>query len=577
MNLQRHISKAAALLAMTGLGFGLAAPCAADVVERTITLKQVARTASQGFGSDTAAAESVAFDPANQRIFTVNADSGRVDVFAAADLTALDNADPAAGIDLKAMLVAAGKVHNGDLIGNVNSVSIHGKLAAVAVEAAPKTDPGWVVFIDVSTLAYVNAVRVGALPDMLTFTPNGRMVVVAIEGEPDDYTIDPEGSVDIIRVADFSLHRAGFRDFNVGGPRERELPAEVRIYGLLVDIAGQPVRPSTVAEDLEPEFVAISKDSRTAYVTLQENNAIAVVDLHTATISRIIPLGFKDHRLPGNELDASDRDGAVNIRNWPVYGMYLPDAVAAYRVNGIDFLVTANEGDSRADWGIEQVPGDETTNLNMEEYRVRTLKLDPDAFPNASSLQANSQLGRLKVTSKLGDTDGDGDFDALYAYGARSFAIWNAATGELVFDSGSALEQLTASRYGIDFNNNHEENAADGRSDDKGPEPEGVVLGIIDGRTYAFIGLERMGGIVVYDVSDPYAPEFLQYLNNRDLTLDPEIDGAAAGELGPEGLLFVKAADSPSGKPMLIVGKEVSGTTAVYEIDTQIVVTLPHD
>jgi len=173
----------------------------------------------------------------------------------------------------------------------------------------------------------------------------------------------------------------------------------------------------------------------------------------------------------------------------------------------------------------------------------------------------------LRVTSTLGYNSVSGFFEKLYAYGGRSFAIWNAATGELVFDSGSAIERLTAQKYGLDFNNNHDETKGDSRSDDKGPEPEGLVLGVINGHTYAFIGLERMGGILVYDISNPYAPRYVQYTNNRDLSLDSAVVGAAAGDLGPEGFAFVDAAHSPSGKPLVLVGNEVSGTTAIYEVD----------
>jgi len=539
----------------------------ADGAGQVLTLQRVGRTESQGFG--VSAAEIVAFEPTSQRIFTINAQSGQVDVFNAADVTAptLEQS-----IALRDMLVTAGMTTSSDLVGAANSVSVHGNLAAVAIEAAPKTDPGWVVFIDVSTLAYVNAVQVGALPDMLTFTPDGNKVVVACEGEPEDYTVDPEGRVDIIRVSDFFLYSAGFSDFNVGGSRAAELPAGVRIFGQIVDADGQLVRASTVAEDLEPEYVAVSADSSTAYVTLQENNAVAVVDLASGTVSKIIALGFKDHSLPGNELDVSDKDDKVNIRNWPVFGMYQPDSLAVYTVNGIDYIVTANEGDSRADWGIAQTDGSvdfagDPLNLNMEEFRVKDLPLDPAVFPDAAELQANDQLGRLKVTSKLGYNGESGYFEELYVFGGRSFSIWNAATGEQVFDSGSVFERLTALKYGINFNNGNDENDPDGRSDAKGPEPEGVTLGTINGHAYAFICLERMGGVFVYDVSNPYAPEYVQYLNNRDLSKDPEVDGADAGDLGPEGMTFVAAADSPTGKPLVIVGNEVSGTTSIYQVD----------
>lgn len=524
-----------------------------------VELKTLGRTVSQGFG--VSAAEIVAFDPSTKRIFTVNAESGKLDVFNAADVTSPTLHQ---SIDLKEMLVTNGKAPNMASVGSANSVCIHGNLAAVAVAADPKTEPGWVIFINVSSLAYMEAVQVGALPDMATFTPDGGKVVVANEGEPGDYTTDPEGSIDIIHVADYSRQRAGFSEFNTGGPRAAELPAGVRIYGRIVNADGQVLRPSTVAEDLEPEYIAVSGDASTAYVTLQENNAIAVIDLASATVAKIFALGCKDHSLAGNELDASDKDGQVNIRNWPVFGMYLPDAIAVCRINNMDYLLTANEGDTRADWGIEQESG---INENMEEFRIKELTLDPAAFPNAGELQANAQIGRLKGTSKMGDTDGDGDFDRLYTFGTRSFSIWNAATGELVFDSGSSFERLTAEIYGLNFNNDNDESSPDGRSDDKGPEPEAVTTGVINGHTYAFIGLERMGGIMVYDISNPQSPAYIKYFNDRDITKDPEEVGAEAGDLGPEGLIFISQAASPNGKPLLMVGNEVSGATAIYQVD----------
>ncbi len=539
-----------------------------DGVGQITSLTRIGRTDSQGF--DKSAAEIVAFDKQNKRIFTVNANSGKIDVFNATDLTSLALSET---LDLGTMIVNnKSDVSATSEVGAANSIAIHGNLAAVAVEAGTKTDHGWVVFIKLSDLSVQAVVDSGSLPDMVTFTPDGSKVLVAVEGEPIDYTVDPEGRVDIIDVSDFSLKTAGFTDFNVGGSRASELPSKVRVFGQIVDASGKPVRKSTVAEDLEPEYIAVSADSKTAYVSLQEANAIAVVDIANANVSKIFALGFKDHNLLGNELDVSDKDDKVNIKNWPVFGMYQPDSIATYTVNGIDYVVTANEGDSRADWGIAQTDGTkdfagDPLNVNMEEFRVKDLTLDTTAVPNAATLQNNEELGRLKVTSQLGDTDSDGSFEELYTYGARSFAIWNASTGELVFDSGNEFERRTAVKYGINFNNDHSENDPDGRSDAKGPEPEAVTVGAINGRTYAFIGLERMGGIFVYDISNPHAPEYVQYVNDRDLTQDPDKVGAAAGDLGPEGFKFVSASDSPNGKPILIVGNEVSGTTSVYQIN----------
>ena len=310
---------------------------------------------------------------------------------------------------------------------------------------------------------------------------------------------------------------------------------------------------ASVAEDLEPEYITVSRNSLTAWVTLQENNAIAEIDIRSGEVTSITSLGLKDHSVAGNGLDASNRDDEINIATWPVFGMYQPDSIASYQVRGQTFLVTANEGDSRDYDGFS------------EEERVKDLTLDPTAFPDAATLQENENLGRLKTTNVNGDTDDDGDFDQIFSYGTRSFSIWTA-DGDLVFDSGDDIAQITASALPDDFNSNNDENDSfDARSDDKGTEPEAVVLAKIRGQTYAFIGLERMGGIMIYDVTDPAAPVFVDYVSNRDFAGDAE--AGTAGDLGPEGMTFISGEDSPTGHPLLVVANEVSGTTTVFKID----------
>ncbi len=249
-----------------------------------------------------------------------------------------------------------------------------------------------------------------------------------------------------------------------------------------------------------------------------------------------------------NGLDASNRDDAINIQNHPVFGLYMPDAITSFEVNGQTFYISANEGDARS-----------------EDERIKDLTLDPDAFPDAEALQEDDVLGRLKVSTIDGDLDGDGDFDQLFSLGGRSFTIWDDK-GNLVFDSGDDFEQITAKYRPDIFNSTNDENDPDDRSDDKGPEPEAVTTGVIDGKTYAFIGLERVGGIMMYDVSDPSAPVFVDYLNNRTTAGDAE--AGTAGDLGPEDIKFVAAEDSPTGAPMLIVSNEVSGSISFYSVGT---------
>lgn len=476
-----------------------------------------------------AGAEIAAYDAGTKRLFFVNAQANVIE--------GLDVANPSAPRALFRLFISP-------LYGAaVNSVAVGGGVLAAAVEANPKTDPGSVVFYDLNG-NFLSAVRVGALPDMLIFTPDGKRLLVANEGEPNaDYSVDPEGSVSIIDVSkgfrnitQADVRTADFRAFN--GAR---LDPSVRVYG----------PRATVAQDLEPEYIAVSPDSKTAWVVLQENNALGVVDIEQARITRIIGLGFKDHSLPGNGLDASDRDNRINIANWPVFGMYQPDAIVAFQAKGKTWLITANEGDAR-----------EYTTY-AEEARVSSLRLDPVKFPNAATLQQAGNLGRLTVTRALGDTDGDGDFDALYVLGGRSFSIWDT-DGKQVFDSGDQFEQITARLFPDNFNASNANNTRDDRSDNKGPEPEGLAVATLNGRLYAFIGLERIGGVMVYDITDPERPVYVTYTNSRDFRGNPA--AGTAGDLGPEGVLALTAMESPNGKPLLVTSNETSGSIALYEM-----------
>ncbi|MDU0478038.1 choice-of-anchor I family protein [Staphylococcus chromogenes] len=291
-----------------------------------------------------------------------------------------------------------------------------------------------------------------------------------------------------------------------------------------------------------------------AYVTLQENNAVAVVDIASASVEKLLPLGTVDHSVV--KFDPSDKDGKTELRTAPVKGLLLPDAIGTYQANGQTYFVTANEGDTR-DWeGFS------------EEKRVATLKLSKGFAglkpEEIAALQSEDQLGRLKVTSTLGKNEATGTYDELYSFGGRGFTIFDAQ-GNRVFESGSEFEEILSGLGNQPFNPDHTSNDADDRSDDKGAEPEGLTLGTIGDRTFAFIGLERTSGIMVYDVTDPKDAAFVTYLNNRDFAEDPA--SGKAGDLGPEGLTFIPAQQSPNGKPMLAVGNEVSGTTTLYQIN----------
>ncbi|MGD1711834.1 choice-of-anchor I family protein [Dapis sp. BLCC M172] len=511
------------------------------------SITQVGTNSSDIF--DDGAALHTAYDPTSKNLFKINGSNKSLDIFNLEDLSGIE--ETLDSISLEGLF--------GDfVVGGINDVAYSNSTFAVAIDNDTVTDDGIVAFFDPYG-ELINQVTVGALPDSLTFTPDGSKLLVANEGEPNnEYTIDPEGSVSIIDMLDGAANLtqdnvrfAGFQAFN---DKVDELKAEgVRIFG----------PNATVAQDLEPEAIAISEDGETAWVTLQENNALGILDITTGEFTDIVALGFKDHSLPDNGIDGSDKDDAINIQNYPVFGMYQPDEVVAYKVGDETYLVTANEGDSR-EYTFDDDNGEEQKAF-VEETEVADVVLDPTAFPNASTLQQEDVIGRLEITNTMGDTDGDGDFDELYAFGGRSFSIWNEH-GALVFDSGDDFEQITAKLFPDFFNSNNDDNDSfDNRSDNKGPEPEGVAIGEVDGRTLAFIGLERIGGFMTYDVSNQLAPKFISYTTNRDFDGDPET--GTAGDLGIEGLTFISAKESPNGVALLVTANEVSGTTTIYQIE----------
>lgn len=478
---------------------------------------------------DQGATEIAAFDPATNYLFSVNASTGDIDAIDITDVTA-----PvlAFSIDLSPYGVAA------------NSVAAKNGVIVAAVENVVKQNNGQAVFFDAMG-NFLNAVEVGALPDMITFTPNGNKVLVANEGEPStDYLTDPLGTISII---DISGGIAGLTAANVttidftaynAGP----LPAGARVFG----------PGATASNDFEPEYIAVSSNSKFAYVTIQENNAMAKINLTTNAVS-LFGLGFKNHNLAGNELDASDKNGGVvAIQNWPVYGMYQPDAIATFNIGAATYVVMANEGDVRDYTGY------------AEAKRVKDLVLDSIIFPDSLDLKNENLLGRLNVTTSMGDIDNDGDYDELYAFGARSFSIRNAS-GALIYDSGSELETLINTLLPANFNASNSSNTKKGRSDDKGPEPEGLTIAKILDSTYLFLGLERIGGFMVFNITNPVAPYFVDYINDRNFGETP--GAGTGGDLGPEGLLFIPANQSPNGKNLLVVSNEISGSIGIYETD----------
>ena len=527
------------------------------------------------------AAEIVAYQASKKWIYAINSSGDE----AVVNIIPADTFDTAALVKDNEGIVTATNLAsaitlslNENTPGDANSIAIdaNNQLLAVAMAATSVGEVGQIAFYNISgdTPVFIKNVTVGALPDMVAFSHDGAKVVVANEGEPNgDYSIDPEGTISIIditngTIADNALS-INFQDYN---NKQAELEAQGLVFA---NPTGRTINGNlintTVAMDLEPEYVSISKDNKYAYVSIQENNGLAIINLEDNSLE-LKGLGFKD--LSNLQFDASDKDGGVNFKSYPgLYGMYQPDTIASFSWKGANFIVSANEGDAReyffdasdeadciAQGGLDYDAKDGCL-AYIDESRVEDLALAAN-FDYLNN--DDNDIGRLKVTTVKGDKNNDGQYESLYAYGARSFTIWDS-NGLVVFDSGDQIARVTASVHGNAFNNNEDENKGDTRSDDKGAEPEALTLGKVGDRLFAFVGLERMGTIMVFDITNPYDVKFQDYFYNRGL--EPSAD--ISGDLAPEGMTFVPAAQSATNEALLIIGNEISGSIAVWEITTQ--------
>lgn len=480
-------------------------------------------------GNNNSSTEIVVHDPTTQKLFTI---SSLTDVF---DI--INFANPLAPSVINTVNMAP--------YGGITSIAVKNGLVAVASPNGTNAQQnGSVVFFDING-NFLKQVTVGVLPDMITFTPDGTKVMTANEGEPNDaYTVDPEGSISIIDISGGinNLTQSNVTTLGFTGYNSQE--------AAFISSGGRKVKStSTLAQDLEPEYIAISPDSQKAWVSCQENNGIIEVNLSNNTLGNIWGLGKKDMSLPGNGFDASDNNGEILIANWPVKAYYNPDAMASFKVGNTNYLVTANEGDEKDLGGFS-----ERTTVGANGYT-----LDSTIFPNASVLKASHNLGRFRVTNVNGNTDGDADFEEIHALGARSFSIFNADTKQIVYDSGDRFERYIAANHPLIFNADNEANGAKNRSRAKGPEPEGVTLGTIAGQTFAFITLERTGGVMVYNVTNPNNVTFVDYKHSRSTS-------AFGGDNGPEGIIYIAPENTTTNKGYIIVANEISGTLSMYEV-----------
>ena len=490
----------------------------------SLQLELTGRYNSGAMNADGGSLEIVAYNPANGYAYAV---SGVKGTLIAVDLNGSLDGDKA--VTLTGTEYDVKELVDGFEYGDMTSVAVSPDRSrlAVAIQAENYADNGVVALFACSTdgsLELLSVVSVGVQPDMLTFADNGT-ILTADEGEPRDGSdaADPKGSVTIIIIDGAGSMNANSVYFDKFDAKREELISA----GVLVQKNRQP------SVDFEPEYIAVAGNN--AYVSLQEANAIAVLNISSGEFTNIYPLGFQNF---GETKIDLEKNGTIELKNYEnVYGIKMPDGISAAVIGGKTYVFTANEGDSRADW-----PGLDN------EYEDKT------------SPTGNVTLDSKVVWFNAGMWDGL-DSDKDYIFGGRSFSIYEAAADglKLVFDSGSEFEEVTAEKLPDYFNASNDKTSPDNRSGKKGPEPESVVTGTVGKKTYAFIAIERIGGVMVYDITDPANAAFVNYINSR------EFDDAIKGDVSPEGLCFVPASDSKSGNALLLTACEVSGTLTVYD------------
>ena len=507
-----------------------------------IMLEKIGSYISEVSDKDGGVAEIIDYDCENNRAWLVNGATGMLDILDMSGTLCSTNQDiTAKSIDIKKLV---GETLPDFDYGDMTSIAVCSEkgIAAVALQHASYDKNGYAAVLTLSG-ELIALFEAGCQPDMICFTPDGTKILTANEGEPrmgyGEGVTDPQGSITVITVdyEDISASQTATVGLEAFDDKAQQLKESGVIFA-------KGALPSV---DLEPEYIAC--DDRTAYIALQEANAVAVLDIQSMEYKGVYSLGFKDFSLEENAIDL-DEDAEYNPKTYTdAVGAYMPDGISLYNTASGSYILTANEGDAR-EWGQE-------TTEYINEIKQTVTATDGSEAKKVRCIDA-------AVTDGL-----PGGKTVLY--GGRSFSIFKVTQNglELVFDSGNEFESKTAAYFPEYFNCSNDDNEYDSRSRKKGPEPESVTVGEINGRTYAFTALERIGGIMVYDITNPEGAEFDNYINTRDFSEDPDsltADTYLKGDIAPEGLRFVSAEESASGTPLLLAAYEVSGTAAVYAV-----------
>ncbi len=509
-----------------------------DNSDSTIKVTQIARYDSGMTNADGGVMEIVDYNYKTGWAYSVNGQTGELVAIPLKTLEQKESVDLLDGndIDVKSLVEDESFIY-----GDMTSVAVSPDctMIAVAIQAEKYNANGRVAVFkcnDDGTLKFIQTIETGVQPDMVTFTPDGSKILTANEGEPrEGYTSeDPKGTITIIDVGTKTPINIDFTSYDTAEERQSLVDKGI--------IIKKNTNPSV---DFEPEYIVCTNNK--AYVTIQESNAVAVIDINTNKVTGIHSLGFEDYSKVSVDIDKKDEKYVPKTYE-SLRGIRMADAISVYTVNGIDYIITANEGDGR-EWGDY---------INEKEVNFK----DGETSPTGKITAENSGLTGKVVFFNTEDYDGlNSEND--YIFGGRSVTMFKVEDDSIeeVFTSGDDFENITAKYLPEYFNCSNDDITIDDRSGKKGPEAETVTTGKVGDKQYAFVTLERIGGVMIYDITDPANVKYVNYINSRDFSTDVSIDDS------PEGLKFVEASKSPTDKALLLTACEVGGTVAVYELE----------
>lgn len=553
VKLCKMIKKSIALSMMVSVISGVVAFAnSSNGASNNINIEKIAGYSVGMQNEDGGVAEIVKYNSDNNKTYVINGEQNTIDIV---DMSELKDENGQTLKKYKTIDIAKIVNEDGFEYGDVTSIDINTskKIVAVSVQEKDYKKQGKIVVLDYEGNK-IDIFKSGIQPDCLKISKDGKYIITADEGEPREGITgegwDPEGSITIV---DYETKEVKSVKFDDSSKIDNDVHIRNKEGGAVVD--------------LEPEYIAVSDDN-IAYVTLQENNSVATIDISSRKVLSVKSLGLKDFSKKGNEIDAA-RDGKIDIKNLPIKGLYMPDTIDYVNIDGKGYLLTANEGDA-TEWGkgdfefcnvssFSKFFEDRQLNINDNTFLEMNKKEADEAFEQMkketyidSKGVEKPSYGKLEVLTDMGD-------DAIYILGGRSFSIWEADTMNLVYDSGSDFEDITAKRIPEYFNCSNDDLELDKRSSKKGPEPEALEIGKIGNDIYAFIGLERTGGFMMYNITNPVESTFIDYFTTRDFSSD------ISGDVAPEGMDFISEGISITKKPMLIVGNEVSGTLSINQ------------